>query len=97
MAKRSTPQPAPPQVPLALTRPRTEVVKQLQERIDLGKELQARPIRTHQDMEAYQGDAGKWDDYDKELLKRLFTNDSIYKEYGRIFISVLADNLGFPG
>jgi predicted nucleotide-binding protein len=59
------------------------VTAQLQERIDKGKELQARPIQSRGDIEAYENDAQKWREYNSDLLFRLFTDDSMKKEYLR--------------
>jgi predicted nucleotide-binding protein len=92
MARRSSPPAAPPQVPLALTLSRAEVAQRLRERIDLGAVLQATEVRTEQDMEGYKGETRKWGDYNGELLKRLFTNDSLSKEYSGVFIGILTDN-----
>jgi predicted nucleotide-binding protein len=75
--------PAPPLGPPALTRPRAEVAAHLQERIDKGKELQARPIQSQADIERYKNDAQKWRDYNSDLLVWLFTDDSLKKEYLR--------------
>jgi predicted nucleotide-binding protein len=73
--------PAPAPGPPGLTRPRAEVTAQLQERSDRGKELQARAIQSHSDMEAYKNDAQKWREYNSELLAQLFTSEAIQKEY----------------
>ena len=73
--------PAPAPGPPGLTRPRAEVTAQLQERSDRGKELQARQIQSHSDMEAYNNDAQKWREYNSALLGRLFTSEAIQKEY----------------
>ena len=75
--------PAPALGPPGLAQPRPEVTAQLQERIDKGKELQARPIQSRGDIEAYENDAQKWREYNSDLLVRLFTDDSMKKEYLR--------------
>ena len=75
--------PAPALGPPGLAQPRPEVAAQLQERIDKGKELQARPIQSRGDIEAYENDAQKWREYNSDLLVRLFTDDSMKKEYLR--------------
>jgi hypothetical protein len=71
--------PAPALGPPGLAQPRPEVAAQLQERIDKGKELQARPIQSRGDIEAYENDAQKWREYNSDLLVRLFTDDSMKK------------------
>lgn len=81
-------QPAVPvPAPLVLTRPRGEVAAQLTVRIDRGKELQARPVQTQADLEAYKADERKWREYNFELLRQLFTNESIALEYRRAVTS----------
>jgi hypothetical protein len=75
----AAPVPAPDR--LALARPRAEVTAELQKRIDLGKELQARPIPSHSDMEAYKNDSQKWREYNSELLGHLFPTEATKKEY----------------
>lgn len=69
MARSPRQPPSPPQPPLALAQPRSEVEGRLQERIDLGKKLQATPVHNFEDMNTYKGEAIKWDDYNTELLK----------------------------
>ena len=75
----ATPLPTP--VPLALKQPRTETAGKLQERIDTGEELRVRQVRSTQEAKAYMHDATAWSDYNEELLRRLFTNDSISQEF----------------
>jgi len=70
------------------------VEQRIKERIDLGRELQGRSPRTHQELQMFHDDAIKWDDYNEELLKRLFTNDSVSKEYSQLFVGVLTDSPG---
>lgn len=81
MARRPT-SPIPPLDPPRLARPRSEVAEQLTERIKVGNEIQSRAIQTADDLGAYGADARKWMEYNYDLLKVLFTNDSIAKEYG---------------
>ncbi len=86
-------QPVPALVPLALARPRAEVTAKLRTRIDRGKELQARSIQSHKDREVYKIDAGKWRDYNLDLLLQLYTNESLAREYRRVALpSRAADN-----
>jgi predicted nucleotide-binding protein len=74
---------APALGPPALTQLRAEATAQLQERIDKGKKLQARPIQSQGDIETYKNDTQKWREYNSDLLVRLFTDDSMRKEYLR--------------
>jgi hypothetical protein len=71
MARRTISLPAPPPVPLALAVPRTEAVTKLQQRIDLGKELQAKQLHFREAYDAYGKEARSLSDYNEELLKRL--------------------------
>jgi predicted nucleotide-binding protein len=71
---------AAPLGPLALTRSRSEVAAQLQDRIDRGREILAR-MNNWQEMASARDDLVKWRDYNFELLKRLFTTEEIYNEY----------------
>jgi predicted nucleotide-binding protein len=80
----ATPVPA-PGLP-GLTRPRPEVTARLEERIDKGKELQARQIQSPSDMEVYKNDARKWQEYNSDLLRQLFSNEVIKHEYGRAML-----------
>jgi predicted nucleotide-binding protein len=80
MALRSSP-PSPNLDPPKLARPLREVAEQLTERIKVGKEIQSRAIQTADDLEAYRADAIKWMEYNCDLLKVLFTNETISREY----------------
>ena len=79
-SRRSTPSAPPPGHP-ALTRPRSEVLKELEERITLGRELQNRKMSSNADFEIYEQASTKWREYNEVLLKRFFTTELIAKEY----------------
>jgi predicted nucleotide-binding protein len=66
--------------PPALTRPRSEVAAQLQGRIERGKGILNRQ-NTYSEREALKTDLTKWRDYNCDLLKQLFTDESLYSEY----------------
>ena len=79
-----------PAGPPALARPRSEVAKRLQERIGMGKKIQASPTRTDAEMVTYIQEARRWYEYNLELLKRLFITTTIADEYNRGGFGVLA-------
>ena len=80
MARRPAPPISPP-VPQALTQPRAEVARRLQERVVIGKELGGRAIQTQEEAELYDSDYRKWTYYNEDLLRNLFNTEAIYKEY----------------
>jgi predicted nucleotide-binding protein len=84
---RQPPAPVPPPGPPALTKARADVAAQLQARIDHGRELQARSIQSQADIETYKADERKWREYNYELLRQLFTNETIASEYRRAITS----------
>ena len=79
-----------PADPPALARPRSEVARRLQERIGMGKKIQASPTRTDAEMVTYIQEARRWYEYNLELLKRLFITTTIADEYNRGGFGVLA-------
>jgi predicted nucleotide-binding protein len=62
-----------------LIKPREVFRKELIERIQLGEELKAKPIKTIPELETLEKDYGTWTDYNKELIKQAFNNQ--YSEY----------------
>lgn len=72
---------APSLAPPRLTQPRTEAAELLGERIRLGREILNRPIQTADDLATYGADGRKWMEYNYELLKTLFTNEILAREY----------------
>jgi predicted nucleotide-binding protein len=73
----TVPAPGPP----ALVQPRAEAAEKLEDRIAHGIGIQDRSIQSREDIEAYKADTRKWQDYNVELLRRLFTDETIAKEY----------------
>jgi predicted nucleotide-binding protein len=65
----------------ALTRPRAEAAEKLEDRLVRGGEIKGRSIQSREDMESYEADTKKWQDYNVELLRRLFDDETIAKEY----------------
>src|SRR5438309_1826468 len=64
----------------ALTRPRPEIADRLKGRIELGREILNR-ANTFVGSETLKGDLTRWRDYNFDLLRQLFTSESLYKEY----------------
>lgn len=82
MAKRkSTPPVVPPDPNLII--PRSEAEKRLRDRIVAGKELLDLKIYNENDLESSRADRTKWNDYNEELLKRIFDSAAIYEKYKR--------------
>ncbi len=80
MAKRkSTPPVVPPDSNLII--PRSEAEKRLRDRIVAGKELLERKIHNERDLESSRAERIKWNDYNEELLKRIFDSAAIYEKY----------------
>jgi predicted nucleotide-binding protein len=73
--------PVPALGPPALAQPRAEASQKLEDRIAHGIEIQDRSIQSRADMESYKADTKKWQDYNVELLRRLFTDETIANEY----------------
>ncbi len=80
MARR-TPPPAPPALPLTLGRPRPEIAGRIRERIELGRQMQSRSMHRGEDVEAFKNGVDKWDEFNAELLKQIFSNETVSEEY----------------
>ena len=65
-----------------------EAELKLRERVNKGKEIIEVPIHSENDFDKVTGKYHTWNDFNKELLKRLFSNDELAKEYSDIFISI---------
>lgn len=93
--KSSTSQP--PKPPLELVVSRDDAKSRLQDRIEKGMELKKKQVANFQDFEALQHDYSKWDSFNSELLKRLFTSDELAHEYdwwGAMAVSMYEPSLG---
>ena len=66
------------------------------DRAEKGRKLKEIPICTWHDLEAAKRDYWKWDSYNRELLRQLFTNEELSEEYAGSFGTVLGvePNLG---
>lgn len=95
MATRRTP--PPPRLPIELLTSRDEAKNRLQERIEKGLELKQRRVDTRDTFEALANDFSKWNSFNSELLKRIFTTDELAKEYdswGAMVVSMREPSLG---
>lgn len=68
-------------IPLELLCSPDEARTRLQARVDKGLEFKQRQINVKQDLEALKKDYYKWNDFNVEMLKRLFTSEELAKEY----------------
>lgn len=75
--------PPPPQVPLELTTDREGAEERIRGRISKGAEIIETQINDAQELAAAEKAYGKWNDFNLELLKRLFTSDELCMEYDR--------------
>ncbi|HEY6872188.1 MAG TPA: nucleotide-binding protein [Geobacteraceae bacterium] len=80
MARKPTPVTLPKQ-PLELSISRDEAKTRLQDRIERGLELKKDQIGTRAAFDALSNEYSKWNAYNSELLKRIFTTDELAKEY----------------
>ncbi len=97
MATRRPSAPPPPKPLLELVVSRDDAKARLQERIEKGLELKQRRVETRETHEALSNDYNKWDSFNSELLKRLFTTDEMAKEYdywGAMAMSMREPSLG---
>lgn len=80
MARRKAPPPE-PKVKLELAAARDEAEQKITDRIAKGREIRETPINTLQELDSVKKSYGKWNDFNVELLKRLFTNDDLSEEF----------------
>lgn len=77
--KANKPQENPP--PPNLTVSKAEAEKQINSRIEKGKELLSRDIRTEQELAAAESQYQRWDDFNTELLRRIFDTSELSNNY----------------
>lgn len=90
MARRKTPEP--PQPPLELAVPIHEAERKIGERIAAGEALIADPAEAMKELQQTKESYYKWDSYNTELLKRLFTNTEPADEYSFFGIASITMN-----
>ena len=76
------------EIPLELVVSRKDAEEKIQDRIEKGKEILTKELKSWESLESVRKEYYKWSDYNEELLKRLFTNDSLSKEYRSFFGAV---------
>lgn len=89
----ATRRPSTPPVPkplLELDMSRDEAKTRLQERIEKGLELKQRRVETRETFEMLTNDYSKWNSFNSELLKRVFTTDELAKEYDYWGVGVIS-------
>jgi len=91
MASRKTTPQKEPQRP-SLVVPRAEATDQITKQVEKGNEIKNLAISKRQDLEQAWTQHTKWTQYNAELLKRLFDNDSIAREYNRSGLGVWRPN-----
>jgi hypothetical protein len=90
---RKTP-PRPPEIPHYLAVPREEATQRITDRIKRGEDLKSRAIDTDGQLEEVRKDYWTWDEYNEEMLRRMFSTTKIAEEYSpsRYFFSVGQDS-----
>ncbi len=89
--RKSSPPPPLPDPELSVTR--EEAQKRINERIERGSELSKIAIRSPKEFDSALNEYYKWNDYNNELLKRIFTNSAFADEYYRSYSFGGADSL----
>jgi predicted nucleotide-binding protein len=74
-----------PKVELRLRMSAEDARKRLVDRIRLGNEYKAIPIQSEEQLKAIRNDYYKWNDYNAELLRQMFTNTDPADEYSGTF------------
>jgi predicted nucleotide-binding protein len=81
MAKSRTKTPPPPREPAALRVPHEEAAERIQKQIDQGEELLRAEPRSENELAELKERKRIWSDYNKQLLRNLFTTDELAEEY----------------
>lgn len=63
--------------------PRTEAESKIYHRVALGNKLLGLSIHDNNDLEAAKAQRKKWNDYNEELLRRLFDSEVVLEDYNR--------------
>lgn len=80
MARKKTPAPE-PKVPAELLISRDEAKSKLQERIQKGLEIKQIQVSSREALESARNEYSKWNAFNEELLKRIFTTEELAEEY----------------
>ncbi len=81
MATRRPQTPPTPKAAMELVVSRDEAKQRLQDRIDKGLELKQRQVTTPAAFEELSNAYSKWDSFNSELLRRIFTTEEAAREY----------------
>jgi hypothetical protein len=68
-------------MPHYLAVPREEATQKIADRIKRGEDLKSRAIDTEPQFDEVQKDYWTWDEYNEEMLRRIFTTTKIAEEY----------------
>lgn len=80
-----------PKLPAELLISRDDAKSRLQERIQKGLELKKAQINSREALDTAKNEYSKWNSFNAELLKRIFSTEELAEEYSRsIGISVIA-------
>ena len=82
---------------MELTVSRDEAKQRLQDRIEKGMELKSKQVNTREAFEELKNNYSKWDSFNSELLRRIFTTDEAAMEYdywGVMAVSMYEESLG---
>ena len=74
-----------PKLPTELLIPKDEAKSKLDERIRKGLEIKKLQITSYEKLEASKKEYSKWNSFNTELLKRIFTTEELANEYSRSF------------
>jgi len=95
--KKSTTKPE-PKLPAELLISRDEAKSKLQERIQKGLEIKQAQINSRDALDVAKNEYSKWNSFNTELLKRIFTTEDLSDEYSRgigiAFIAMREPSLG---
>lgn len=78
----SAPEPEP-----ELLVPRSKMDQEIANRLDQGRQLLERPIRTNDDFDSLRDDFRTWDEYNEQLLTRRFSTARVANEYRRVVVA----------
>jgi hypothetical protein len=70
-------------VPSHLLRPKAEAKEKLAAQMGKGREMLSRQISTEADVDLLSADYHKWNDFNKELLRVLFSGSRVLEDYDR--------------
>ena len=97
MATRRTSAPPNPQQAMELLVTRDDAKQKLQDRIEKGLELKGKPVNTRDAFDDLSNAYSKWNAFNSELLRRIFTTEEAAKEYdfwGVMVASMYESSLG---